>query len=83
VFQAARGRLLALLNGAGSIHDATTVRARLTAVDRQIAAARKQILADDSIVTVSTIKVSIAAIPPSRTQGRTTGSPFLGRAPRW
>ncbi len=75
VFQATRGRLLAHLNGARSIHDATAVRARLTAVDRQIAAVRRQILADDSAVMVSTIEVSIAPVPPSRTQGRTVASP--------
>ncbi len=75
VFQATRGRLLAPLSHTGSTHDATTARDGLTPVDRQIAAVRRQILADDSAVTVSTIEVSIVTIPPLRTQGRTAVSP--------
>ena len=81
VFQATRGRLLTLLSRAGSTHDPTTVRDGLTAVDRRIDAVRGQILADDSAVTVSTIEVSIAPVPPPQPQGRTAASPSLGRAP--
>jgi len=79
VFQAAHGRLVALLNHAASIHDTMTALDRLTVVDRRIAAVRRQTLADDSVAAFSTIAVSIAAILPSRTRRDTAVSPLISR----
>jgi len=78
-FQAARGRLVALLSHAASSHDTMTALDGLTAVDRRIAVVRRQILADDSVAAFSTIKVSIGAIPPSRTRRDTAVSPLIAR----
>ncbi len=79
--QATRGRLMALLNHDGSAHSGTAVRDRLTVVDRRIDAVRGQILADDRIVTLSTIDVRIATIPSSRTRRRAAAPPRPRGAP--